>query len=98
MHSGIDIAAHAYVRTDDGLPDRDAGERAGTTVRVVVPATDTVELTAAELESGMADAIESAVSGPPQVRPTLRCIEAPDRSAPPRPGMRRPAVERGNRW
>ena len=37
----------------------DLGLRPGTTVRVVVPATDAVEMTAAELGSGMAEAIES---------------------------------------
>ena len=41
----------------------DLGLRPGTTVRVVVPATDAVELTAAELGSGMADAIESGALG-----------------------------------
>ena len=41
----------------------DLGLRPGTSVRVVVPATDGVELTAAELESGMADAIASGALG-----------------------------------
>ena len=41
----------------------DLGLRPGTTVRVRVPATDAVELTAAELESGEADAIESGALG-----------------------------------
>ena len=41
----------------------DAGLRPGTTVRLVVPAGDAVELTAAQLESGEADAIESGALG-----------------------------------
>ena len=41
----------------------DLGLRPGATVRVLVPATDAVELTAAELESGEADAIESGALG-----------------------------------
>ena len=41
----------------------DLGLRPGTTVRVLVPATDAVELTVAELESGEADAIESGALG-----------------------------------
>lgn len=41
----------------------DRGLRPGTTVHVVVPATDAVELTAEELEAGMADAIASGALG-----------------------------------
>ncbi len=41
----------------------DLGLRPGTTVRVLVPGTDAVELTAAELESGDHDAIESGALG-----------------------------------
>ena len=41
----------------------DLGLRPGATVRVLVPATDAVELTAAQLESGEADAIESGALG-----------------------------------
>ena len=41
----------------------DLGLRPGTTVRVLVPATDAVELTAAELESGEHDAIASGALG-----------------------------------
>ena len=41
----------------------DLGVRPGATVRVLVPATDAVELTAAELESGEADAIASGALG-----------------------------------
>ena len=41
----------------------DLGLRPGTTVRVLVPGTDAVELTAAELESGEHDAIESGALG-----------------------------------
>ena len=41
----------------------DLGLRPGATVRVLVPATDAVELTAAELESGEPDAIASGALG-----------------------------------
>ena len=47
--------------TVDGTDD--LGLRPGTTVSVAVPATDAVELTAAELESGEHDAIESGALG-----------------------------------
>ena len=47
--------------TVDGTDD--LGLRPGTTVQVLVPATDAVELTAAELESGEADAIQSGALG-----------------------------------
>ena len=47
--------------TIDGTDD--LGLRPGTTVRVLVPASDAVELTAAELESGEAEAIESGALG-----------------------------------
>ena len=41
----------------------DTGWRPGTTVRVVVPGTEAVELTAAELESGESDRIDSGALG-----------------------------------
>ena len=110
LSSGLDIEAHAYIRTTEGfltamnaaapkaggvhrvaffnpgsnanqvsvlrLVNRsssaaevsldgtdDLGLRPGTTVRIAVPATDAVELTAAELESGEGDAIESGALG-----------------------------------
>ena len=55
-HSSSDAVASI-----DGTDD--LGLRPGSTVQVLVPATDAVELTAAELESGEADAIMSGALG-----------------------------------
>ena len=57
----VNRSARAQPVSIDGTDD--LGLRPGTTLRVLVPATDAVELTAAELESGDADAIESGALG-----------------------------------
>ena len=66
-HDGVSVLRLVNGSTNDatvvidGTDDR--GLRPGTTVRVTVPATDAVELTAKQLESGEADAITSGALG-----------------------------------
>ena len=62
-HDGVSVLRLVNGSTNDAAVaidgTDDLGLRPGNTVRVMVPATDTVELTAAQLESGEADAITS---------------------------------------
>ena len=69
VNPGTRTAVATVAGTDDG------GARPGTTVRVLVPAGDAVELTAAELESGDAAAITAGALGDGKGKWRLR-IEA----------------------